>query len=251
MDASNKQQSSRRIVSFAESGPTVHIIPRARDTMSRQEIESVWYSQDDFDRILQDCQLAAASGSGDAAAVLLLALPADDGSSAEETTTMRGVELMTPKGLSLATLIQEELVPQVLKEQARLRQQQVHDGVVVDISEALAAFQRQRSTHRQRIAHLRGLSDAQAVDSSTMSSSNSHTMVGAAHNNSSNNNNNNNTTAPTAPSTALSSFTKQPRRISNLDRRQRRSERLLLRPSRVVVRTGSNRSLLSAPVVNL
>lgn len=244
MDASNKQQSSRRIVSFAESGPTVHIIPRARDTMSRQEIESVWYSQDDFDRILQDCQLAAASGSGDAAAVLLLALPADDGSSAEETTTMRGVELMTPKGLSLATLIQEELVPQVLKEQARLRQQQVHDGVVVDISEALAAFQRQRSTHRQRIAHLRGLSDAQAVDSSTMSSSNSHTMVGV------HNHNHNNNTAPSAP-TALSSFTKQPRRISNLDRRQRRSERLLLRPSRVVVRTGSNRSLLSAPVVNL
>lgn len=159
-------------ISFAES-PTVHSIPCARDSMSSQELDSVWYSQHELNLILQECQVAVAL------------LPESVG------TTMRGLELMTPEGFSLFT-IRDKLVQQVLKEQARLQQQhQEQKQDENDVSEALADFQRQNSTHRQRIAHLRGLSDAQAAD-----------VI----------------------------ITKVPfRRISNPDRRRARSERL--RPS--------------------
>ena len=179
-------------ISFAET-PTVHTLPNL--SLTSQEVESVWYSQHELNVILQEC--------GQQAAAALLFLP--DAADSATSMTMRGLELMTPQGFSLA-ILHDDFAHQVLQEQARLR------GATndVDVSQALATFQQQSSTHRQRIAHLRGLADAQAVGQ--------------------------NMPMKYDPS--------QTRRALSLpDRRRRRSERL--RPSLVLqVRTGSNRSLI-------
>jgi hypothetical protein len=189
MSRSQKQPCLR--ISFAES-PTVHSLPSL--SLSSQELESVWYSEHELDLILQECH-------GGALAAAALLPDTDSNSSAETTTTptttLRGLELMTPQGFALA-IIHDELVHQVLQEQTRLRQQVVGDQDPVDFSEALGAFQRQGSSHRQRIAHLRGLADAQAVGKNVIME------------------------MPMKHSSQ--------RRLSMPDRRRRRSERLL-RPS--------------------
>jgi hypothetical protein len=199
MSRSQKQPCLR--ISFAEN-PTVHSLPRL--SLSSQELESVWYSEHELDLILHECGASAAAAL----------LPDTDNSSAETTaptTTLRGLELMTPQGFSLA-IIHDELVHQVLQEQTRLRQiRGDHDHA--DFSEALGAFQRQGSSHRQRIAHLRGLADAQAVGKNVVME------------------------MPMKHSSQ--------RRLSMPDRRRRRSERLLRPSLPILIRTGSNRSISS------
>ena len=138
---SQQEKHQRRAVSFSIQPPQILMVPSARHAWTAGEIDAYWYSTEDINAIIKESILLASSSSQ--------CLDSDD--------TIRGLELMTPEGVCMTK--HSEAVKRVLQAQAMIRER---ENGLCDI-DALAEVERSTSLHRQRIAHLRGVQDAECV----------------------------------------------------------------------------------------
>jgi (2Fe-2S) ferredoxin len=112
-------------------------IPCDNDWTLEEYQDRLWYTQKDLADIFQHCRMIVSGGE------------------VVEEEPVRGLESMT----SVEFLIQRKnVIYHILNEQKRLKEL----GEEVN-PEALARIERTASIHRQRIAHLRAVQDAQVV----------------------------------------------------------------------------------------
>lgn len=134
----------RKRVCFADDEHIASIFPTHQPVMERQtDCEALWFSPKELSNTVQECRDE----------ISRCVIPEDESS-------LRGLELVTGYNQASSFLKQrQEWTRSVLQEQAR--QQQECRGIVSMLQ--LPPSMLQTCEHRQRVAHLRGLQDAQAV----------------------------------------------------------------------------------------
>jgi hypothetical protein len=133
-------QTSKKAVSFSKDEQIdLQIIP-SNQALTQEEYDAAWYSKKDLMDIMNHCRMVA------------------KGEIQEEP--IRGLELLVTSAESMDR--RKDAVRQVLLEQEKIRL--LHDGKVDP--DALAEVDRIFSEHRQRIAHLRAVQDAEVASGS-------------------------------------------------------------------------------------
>jgi hypothetical protein len=122
---------SNKKVTFAEQEIVFHT-----DAWREEDVDSIWYTRQELDGILQHCRLLFSGELKD--------------------EPMRGLELFIPE----IRIKHQEIVSSVLKEQQNLKQEVGWVGVY---PESLAQVAKSASAHRERMAQVRGMQDAEAL----------------------------------------------------------------------------------------
>jgi hypothetical protein len=140
--AAEIEMGSKKSVSFSEDEQQIDLqtIP-SNQALTQEEYDAAWYSAKDLRDIMNHCRMVA------------------KGEIQEEP--IRGLELLVTSAESSMDT-RKAAVCQVLLEQEKIRL--LHDGKVDP--DALAEVDRISSEHRQRIAHLRAIQDAEVASGS-------------------------------------------------------------------------------------
>jgi hypothetical protein len=152
----NQSSLQKRCVSFREvvgesSSSSIHetliLAPVSATTHPEDCLDTFWFTPRELKQIQQDCQDVIANSNKNDAAI---------GESGDYYSDLRGLELVI--GNISFLRLQQEWNRSVLREQERIREE---TGTVEpeDLAQSIMAT----CQHKQRIAHLRGVQDAQAV----------------------------------------------------------------------------------------